>query len=81
MAIYHKQISASLFLNITILDWEMTFLSLIYIPAGTRYPTGTGTGTIFYPRVQLRAGMASTRWYSRVRIFIIPDPNPTRCHL
>jgi hypothetical protein len=36
--------------------------------------------TIFYPRVQLRAGMTNTREYGRERVFIIPSPNPTRCH-
>jgi hypothetical protein len=51
----------------------------IYIPAGTRYPTVTGTSIIFYPRIQLRAGMgmANTCGYGRRRVFIIPDPNPT----
>jgi hypothetical protein len=38
----------------------------MYLPAGTRYPTDTGTGTIFDPGVQSR------------RVFIIPDPRPTR---
>jgi hypothetical protein len=39
-----------------------------------------GTGTTFYLRVQLRVGMANTRGYGRGRVFIIPDPNPIRCH-
>jgi hypothetical protein len=61
MAIYQKQISASLFLNITILDWEMTFLSLIYI----------------YPRVpdtrQVRARVQFfTRGYSCGRVWLVP---------
>jgi hypothetical protein len=41
---------------------------------------GTGTGTSFYPRVQLRPGMANTHGYVRGRVFIIPNPNLTRCH-
>jgi hypothetical protein len=80
MAIYQKQIHASLFLNITILDWETTFFEFHIYTRGYPIPARYQTGTIFYPRVQLRAGTTSTRGYGRGRVFIIPDPNPTCCH-
>jgi hypothetical protein len=43
-------------------------------------PIPDGYAYNFYPRVQLRAGMANTRGYCRGQVFFIPDPNPTRCH-
>jgi hypothetical protein len=46
------------------------------IPTGTRYLMGTGTGTKLYPR----AGMTNPRGYGCGRVFVIPDPNLTRCH-
>jgi hypothetical protein len=51
------------------------FLYIIYIYINTRpIPDGYGHG------YKLRPGMANTHGYVRGRVFIIPDPNLTRCH-
>jgi hypothetical protein len=57
----------------------MYFLEIyIYPRVPDTRPIPDGYGYNFLPRVQLRAGMANTRGYGRMRVFIKPDPNSTR---
>jgi hypothetical protein len=47
-------------------------------PKPTRNPMGAGAG--FHPWVQSRAGLVTFRGCGRGRVFVPPNPNPTRCH-